>query len=414
MTRLGPRFHRLWGASTGSNLADGLLLVGVPLVAVELTRNPLAISGLQVAATLPWLLLALPVGVLADRRDRRRLIIAANVGRATLIGLLGLVLLSGTASMGLLYLVVLSFGIGEVVSDTTAQSLLPDLVDAEQLSTANGRLIGAQTVMNNFVGAPLAGVLVSVSAASVVLGPAALYLLAAVLLVPMAGSYRPPRRAEATVRTDIAEGIRTLWERPVLRALAALGSMLNLSSAAYFSVFVLFAVGEESPMGLEQWAYGLLAALLAAGAVAGSLVAGWLTARIGPRRVLIGSVTTFGFAMAIPVVTAEVVPVGVMAVALGAASTLCNVTVVSARQTIVPREVLGRVNSAFRLLVIGSAPIGAALGGVIAGSVGLRPLFAVAAAMQLVALALCQGPIRDAALRAAPAPTPTGDLTHTG
>jgi MFS family permease len=402
MTSLGPAYRRVWTASTASNLGDGIVLVGAPLVVVQLTRDPTLIAGVQVAITLPALLLTLQVGALADRRGRRGLMIAAALLRAGVLLGVGLAASTDALPLPLLYAALLVFGVGEVLFDTTSQSLVPDLVEREALGMANGRLVGAQTVMNNFVGAPLAGVLVGLATASVFLGPAVLYLACALLLTRLPERYQPAARPPATMRTDIGEGLRHLRGQPALRSIAGIAGINNLANTAYFSVFVLFVVGEEAPMGLPEAAFGALAAMLAIGSIAGSLVAGHIEARIGPRRALIGGMLSLSALMLIPVSTADVAPIALMAVCLGFASVLVNVVSVSSRQRVVPSDLLGRVNAAFRLVALGSMPVGALLGGVLAGTFGLRPLFAAAVAIQLVGVALLHRHITDDALRGQP------------
>jgi MFS family permease len=410
VTRLGTAYTRLWTASTTSNLGDGLVQVGAPLVAVQLTREPVLVAGVQMSATLPWLFLALHVGAIADRRGRRNLMVGAALFRSAILVAVGVTIALGHLSLPLIYLAVLAFGIGEVLFDTSSQSLVPDLVEREQLGPANGRLIGAQVVMNNFVGAPLAGLLVGVAAASVFLGPAVLYLAAALILLGLPGRYVPPERPPATLRADIAEGVRYLRGQPTLKSIAGIGAFMNLANTAYFSVFVLFVVGPESPMGLNEFAFGLLATGLAAGSVTGSFIAPRLEARIGPRWTILGGLLTLSLSMLTPVVTANPIPIAVMALVIGASGIVVNVTSVSSRQRMVPAALLGRVNSAFRLVAVGMMPLGAALGGLITSSFGLRVLFASAVTVQLLAITLFQRRIRDDVLRADPQSDPDAEV----
>ena len=399
MTSLGIPYDRLWMASTMSNLGDGVVLLGAPLVAIQATRDPSLVAGVQVAITLPALLLTLQVGALADRRGRRGLMIAASLLRAGVLLGMGVAAWMDALPLPLLYTALLVFGVGEVLFDTTSQSLIPDLVGHADLGVANGRLIGAQTVMNNFVGAPLAGVLVGVATASVFLGPAVIYGACALMLTRLPERYQPPVRPPARMRSDIAEGLRHLRDQPALRSIAGIVGISNLANMAYSSVFVLFVVGEASPMGLPEVAYGALAAMLALGSVAGSLVAGRIEARFGPRRTLLGGLVAAATLMFVPVLTARVAAVAAVAVGLGATSIVVSVVSVSSRQRIIPSALLGRVNAAFRLVALGSLPIGALLGGTVASAFGLRALFVVAVALQLIGIMVLHRPITDAALQ---------------
>ncbi len=398
MTPLPRPFHRLLAAATTSNLADGLVLVGAPLLALELTREPALIGGVQAAFTLPWLLFALTAGALADRRARRRLLVGAAGARALVLVVVGTAALLGQLSLPLLYLAVVLLGCCEVLFDTTSQSLLPDVVGREQLGAANGRLIGVQTVLRNFAGAPLAGVLVGVAGAAVLLTPAALYLATAALLLGLPSAYTPAPRPPARLRADIREGGRHLFANPTLKAIALLGGALNLANAAYFGVFVLFVVGDDAPMGLPAAAYGGLAAVLAVGSVAGSLVAAPAERHLGARRTLLGGVLLCSAAMLVPLMTAALAPIVLVALVLGAGSVASNVVSVSSRQRIVPGAVLGRVNATFRLVGMGAMPVGALLGGLLASATSLQLTFAAAVLVQVVAVLLLHRPITDRAL----------------
>src|SRR5918993_529878 len=147
-TGLGSAFWRLWTSSTLSNLADGLVKVALPLVALRYTDSPTLIAGLAVVLTLPWLLFALPAGALADRLDRRRIMLAANTARAAALAALAAALAAGAGSIWLLYAVAAVLGTVETLHDTAAQSILPQLVPRDRLSRANGRLFAAEIASN--------------------------------------------------------------------------------------------------------------------------------------------------------------------------------------------------------------------------------------------------------------------------
>jgi hypothetical protein len=160
---------RSGGASGGcgrrrplSNLADGVVKVSLPLVAVTLANSPALVAGIVIAVTLPWLLFALPAGALTDRVDRRAAMLVANVARASALVVLVATVLLGYGSIWALYVVALFVGTAETLYDTCAQSILPQVVPREQLSRANGRLQAAELTANEFVGPPLGGVLVAI------------------------------------------------------------------------------------------------------------------------------------------------------------------------------------------------------------------------------------------------------------
>jgi MFS family permease len=163
--RLGPEFTKLWTASTVSNLGDGITVVAGPLLAASLTRNPLLVAALTFAQRLPWLLLSLPSGALVDRLDRRRVMVAADLFRASVIGLLGVAILLDGASIALLCTTFFLLGVAETLFDNAAVSILPTMVPRASLTKANGRLLGAQIVTNDLAAPPLGGLLFATAAA---------------------------------------------------------------------------------------------------------------------------------------------------------------------------------------------------------------------------------------------------------
>jgi MFS family permease len=171
---LGVAYWRLWTSSGLSNLADGIVKIALPLVAIRFTDSPTLIAGLTFALTLPWLLFALPAGALTDRLDRRRAMLGANGVRAALLVVLVLTVLVDIGSIWVLYAVALWIGAAETIYDTSAQSILPQVVSRDRLSRANGRLYAAELTANQFVGPPLGGFLVALGAAMAFATPAAL------------------------------------------------------------------------------------------------------------------------------------------------------------------------------------------------------------------------------------------------
>jgi MFS family permease len=398
--RLGTAFWELWTSSSLSNLADGIFKVALPLVAVRLTHSPTLIAGLSLALTLPWLLFALPAGAIADRVDRRRAMVVAEVGRATLLVVLTVTVVTGTGSIWVLYAVALCIGVAETINDTSAQSILPLIVPRDRLSRANGRLFAAELTANQFIGPPLGGFLAAAGAAIAFGTPAALWAGAAAVLLLLRGSFRVEREGRSTMVADIAEGLRFLWHNRVLRTLAVMVGVFNFASNAAFAVFVLYAVGTTSAMGLTDPAYGVLLTTVAVGSLIGSLVAERLEQRLGRQRSL--ALTTVGSALLIgvPALTPNPFVIGAAFFIGGGTIAIWNVITVSLRQRITPDRILGRVNSGYRLLAWGSMPLGAAAGGLLAQALGLRAVFGAAALLALALLVVLRG-ITDEAMDAA-------------
>lgn len=394
----GPRtFIRLLAAAGFSNLADGLVKVGLPLIALQSTRSPAAIAGLTVAFTLPWLVLALPAGAIVDRVDRRHAMLAANTLRAASVAVAAAVALTepapGTVLIAL-YAVAVSVGIAETVHDTAAQALVPQVVSAERLSIANGRLYAVELTANEFVGPPLAGLLAAVGAAAVLGAPAALWVLALVLLGTLGGPYRPavkPRSSTGIVSglvTDVLDGLRFLGHHRLLRRLALVVGMTNLATSGALAVLVLQVVGPGSALELSATAYGLLLAATAAGSVVGSVAAERIERLLG-RRVTVAA----GFAAVSALVVAPAaLPNGyaiAAAFALGGAGVVVsNVVLVTLRQRTTPDHLLGRVTSSYRLVAWGTMPLGAAAAAAMAHVAGVASVFWVLAVLPLGAAAI--------------------------
>lgn len=395
-------FRYLWASAAASNLADGVLKVGAPLLAVTLTRSPTLVSLVSVAVTLPWLLFTLHAGAIADRMDRRRIMVIANWLRGGALALTAVASLLDFMSLPLLLVALLLFGVCEVFADTAAQTMLPMVVERKDLASANGRIVAAQTIGGDFLGGPLAGLLVAVLPTAVFGAPALLYSVAGALLLGMRGRrFKPEVVSTAPLRVDIKAGLSYLWNDRVVRALAIAAGMLNTANAAFFAVFVLWAVGPESRIGLTSSAFGVAMTVLAVGAVLGSLFVARFAAWVGEGRALMITWLVNSLLLLVPVVLPSAYALFPAVFFLGMTAASSNVVVVSLRQRIIPAELLGRVNSAYRLIGAGGMPLGAALGGLIAEVAGLATVFYTAVAVCVLAVAVARSGLKTRALEPA-------------
>lgn len=386
MPGLPASYWRLWSSSAASNLADGLFFIALPLLAVRLTDSPILIAGLAIAGRLPWLVFVLVAGALADRLDRRTTMRNVQLFRVAVVALLTVLALMEALSLPVLYVAAFVLGVGETLFDTAAQSILPSVVDKEQLATANGRLYAVELVMNQFVGPPLGGVLIGLSVPLVLGSSIAGYALAALGLTLLVGSFRPQRSGPPTrLTSDIAEGLRYLWRNRVLRTMAFMVGGMNLASTATFAVLVLYAVS-PGPMRLSEPAFGVLLTTFAIGSLIGSFVAAPLQRRFGRVRMLFLSVSIIGAGLAVPAFTTSAIVVGASFAISGVFIVVWNVITVTLRQRIVPDGLLGRVNAGYRLFAWGTQPIGALLGGVVGELLGLPAVFLLAGALGLTML----------------------------
>jgi MFS family permease len=254
--------------------------------------------------------------------------------------------------------------------------------------------------MNQFVGPPVGGFLAAIGVALAFGTGAAAYVVAAASLFTIAGSFRPVREGPPTrMHQDIAEGLRYLFGHRLLRVLAVMVGASNLVSSAIFGVFVLYAV-RPGPLGLDEVGFGLLTTALAIGSLVGSFIVEPLERRLGRANLLAVSMFGFGAPMMLPAFTTNVFVIGAAWIVGGAIGIGWNVVTVSLRQRIVPDRLLGRVNASYRLLAWGTMPVGAALGGLVGETFGLRSVFLVFGGLSLLLL-LGRLVVTDAAIEAA-------------
>ena len=394
---LGRNFWRLWSSASLSNLADGVFQIALPLIAIQYTQSPTLIAGLALAGNLPWLVFALQAGAISDRKDRRRVMFSANLFRGALLLTLATVVVLDVATIWSLYVVVFLAGIGETLYDTSAQSILPQVVDRTQLPRANSRLFAAELTANEFIGPPLGGFLVAASAGLVLLASGSVWALAALLLLLLRGTFHTDHDGSTTMRADVAEGLRFLRHHRVLRNMALLTGVSNFANTAVLAVFVLFAVGSTSVLGLTEPQYGLFMTAFAIGAFVGTLMSEAIQKRLGRSKTLTLMILAVSAAMAVPAFTTNVWVIGSFWVFSGLTIVMGNIVMVSLRQRVTPDRLLGRVNSAYRMLAWGLMPFGALFGGFMAEWFGFETLFIVAGLISLSTLG-CMIALSDRAI----------------
>lgn len=402
---LGPRFARLWQASFASNLADGVWLAAGPLLAATLTRDPLLIAGLVTAQRLPWLLFSLPSGAVVDRLDRKRVIWAGNAIRAALILGLGVCAYLGILSIYAMYVFFFLLGSVEPFVDNAAFAILPRLVEQPQLEKANARLFATLTVANELVGPPAGSFLFVLFPPGAFLASSLAYGGSAALLGSLPGSYRPRRQAAAASRllAEIYQGLRWFMGNRILRVLAFLVTLQNLVFTAGYSLLVLYA---QNRLGLDATGYGLLISAGALGGLLGAFVSDRAGRRLGTGRVIILAITLTGFAFLVLGYTHSTLIAAAM-LAVNSFSVTMGVTLILAlRQTLIPDDLLGRVTSVYRFIVIGAAPLGSLAGGLLARRFDLGTPYWVGGVVILIATLLTYRSIGNKAIETAKAELP--------
>ncbi len=380
---LGAQFRWYFAAVGVSGVGDGLRVTALPLLTATLTSSPLAIAAVAAAQGLPWLLFSLPAGALVDRWDRGRVVVIVNSARAGLAAVLAVLTGLGQASVPLLAAVAFGLTTGETFVDAATRAVLPAVVPADRLESANGRLSVAETGSVQLVGPPLGSALFAVSRTVPFALDAASFAASALCF----GRLRLPPpviRDAPSLRHEMAEGARWLWTHRVLRTLALPLLVMNLASEAVFAVFVLFALRD---LHVGRSVYGLLFVAYAAGGLAGGATAARLRNRIGDGPAIVGSVALFGAPFLVMAGATDGYLAGAMMLLIGIGEGVWGVLTMSLRQAAIPDRLLGRVLNVFRLLGWGSLALGAVIGGVTAHAFGLRaPIYATGVVILLVAV----------------------------
>ncbi|QMU68505.1 MFS transporter [Streptacidiphilus sp. P02-A3a] len=373
---LGGRFARLWAASTTSALGSGLATIATPLLIASRTSDPLLVSGAAAVAWLPWLLFALPGGVLVDRVDRRRLMLTVDWVRVVAMGVLAVAVLTGRATTTLLYLVLFAINTGEIVFRSASQAMVPAVVPRARLERANGWLIGGTTLMQQMVAGPLGGFLFVVAASIPYFVNAGTYAVSAILIGLVTGVYRAaPRpgsaaavRERRSVRAEISEGFRWLVRQRLLRTMAVLIGLLNVTLTAATAVLVLVA---RERLHLGSVGYGLLFTSMAVGGVLGSVVGDRLISRVTATwTIRVGLLVEAGLHLALAASHSAYL-IGFALFAFGVHGSLWSIVAGSLRQRLTPPHLLGRVGSTNLFIAAGGNCVGALLGGVVAARFGL-------------------------------------------
>ena len=389
-TPLGVNYWKLWSSSVVSNLGDGVAQIAYPWLASTVTRDPILIALIAVVQRLPWLLFSLPAGVITDRVDRRKLMLSMNVFRTTITVVVALVVV-GQASVlpspdavagginletnWIVYVTLvigaLLFGMAEVLYDNAAQTILPAVVEPETLERANGNLWGAEMVMNSFIGPPLGSVLIGVAFALPFFFDAATFAISAALLLLVTGTFTVDRaEGELAAKVDwwveIKEGVRWLWHHPLLRPMAIILGCLNALGSVVFATLVLFA---QEVLGASAFVFAILGAAGAIGGVLGSVLSPSISKALGSGTSLYTTFIASIITSLIIGLTSNWIVVFINFGIFSFTAVLWNVITVSLRQTIIPDNLLGRVNSVYRFFAWGMMPIGLAAGGLIVAGV---------------------------------------------
>lgn len=364
--RLGRPFRWLLASSWTSNLGDGIALAAGPLLVAARTDDPFLVALAVVLQRLPWLLFGLAAGVVADRLDRRLIMVVVHLARAAVLAALTALVATGGDAIGVVLVAMFLLGTTETFADTTATTLLPMVVGKDDLPVGNARLMAGMVTINQLAGPTLGAALFALSDVGAFAAQAGCSVLAAGLAarvsLPPHGVAREQRRHPVH---EVVEGFRWLWHHPAVRTLAITIVSFNVTYGAAWSVLVLYA---EDRLDAGEVGFGLLTSAIAAGGVVATGGYGWLT-----KRVSLGNLMRAGLIietlthLALALTTALPIALAIMFV-FGAHAFVWGTTSTSIRQRAVPTALQGRVGSVYLISVQGGLVVGSVVGGVIAGA----------------------------------------------
>jgi MFS family permease len=370
---LGQAYRRLLWANTISSVGAGVYVSALPLLAYTVTRDPRLIALVSASAFVPWLVWSLPAGVIVDRSDRGVLMWRSQVVQGLIIAMIAVLLLVHAVDIALLILLGFLLGSAEVFFSNAAQSVLPELVPAADLPKANGNLQVSLTVGETFAGPPLGSFLFAVSRV-LPFGLNAFTFFGSAALLSGLPKKPKPATAHAAMGTQIAEGLSYLLRHRLLRVVALLLGVMGFASQMGQATLVLLAV---RTLHTGTQGYGLLWTASAIGSILGGLTNPVLTRRLGMLPSLIIAMLAEAAVFAGTGLAPDAIVAGVLFAGNGYFVTMWNVVTVTLRQRIVPGELLGRVNSVYRMIGWGLFPVGAVAGGFVAKELGYRAPYTV-------------------------------------
>jgi MFS transporter, ENTS family, enterobactin (siderophore) exporter len=350
-----------------SSFGDSITNTAMPILVLLLTGSGFAMGVVGVLSTLPDLILGLPAGAYADRWDRRKMMLGADVGRAILTALVPITVAIGGPAMAVIILVTFPLNVLRVLWLAAYTAAVPGLVGRDQVPRANAVFEAVFTV-GWVVGPALAGLLAAT------IGPGATIAIDALTFAISAGAMllvrrplRPEARAEPThILEDVREGVRFVAHQPTLRAVLALWTTTSVVTAGLTAALIFYITIDRK---LGEQVVGLVLSAWALGSLGGSLIA----ARLAPKRV--GAVMLAGAAtngVAILLVVATPIPLVAAAAAFiaGSVNSLVLVAYISLRTLLSPDALLGRVGATARTLSVGLMPFGSLVAGLALDAVG--------------------------------------------
>jgi MFS family permease len=370
-SRLGRSFRWLLASTTINNAGDGVALSAGPLLVASQTRDPFLVSLALLSEYLPSLLFGVPAGAIADRVDRKRMVILVNVGRAFVLAVLVATIVTASVSIAIVLIALFVLGTAETLADSAASTILPGIVAKPDLGIANARMQGAFVLTNQLLLPPVGAFMFALGPAIPFAANAAAFVLGAILIVRVVTS-QVERTEVGTFRRDMADGVRWLLGNPPMRTLALTIVCFNITFGAAWGVLVLYATER---LGMGPVGFGLLTTATAIGGIVGISLYGSLERRFSLADIMrVGLLIETFTHLSLALTTSPVWALGTLVV-FGGHEFVWSTTSTAVRQRAVPDELMGRVGGVYRVAIIGGLVIGTPIGGILASEFGITAPF---------------------------------------
>jgi predicted MFS family arabinose efflux permease len=375
----------LWSGQLVSTLGSMASSIIYPLLILELTGSPAAAGIAGALRWIPYVIFSLPVGALIDRWDRKRVMILCDAGRAIAVGSIPVAVAFDALTLGQLYVATFVEGTLFVFFNIAEVAALPRVVPRAHLPEATAQNEAAFAAAN-IVGPSIGTFLYqSFGRAVPFFADAVSYVVSLISLVAIKATFQgeaAPRKQD--LAAEIAEGLRWLWSKRLIRFMALLTGGVNLFSASMPLITIVLA----KELGASDAQIGLIFSIGGVGGIVGSLVGGRIQRRFSFGQVIIGCMWMWTLTFAALMVSPSWILVGVLSALMSFFGPIYNVVQFSYRVALIPDALQGRVNSTFRLLAFGFMPVGAALSGWLIEAFGIRwAIGALCAFFVLLALA---------------------------
>jgi MFS family permease/quinol monooxygenase YgiN len=387
-------FRAVWAAQLASAIGTWMQTVGAQWLLVDEPHAETLVALVQTATALPFVLVGLPAGVLADVFDRRRYLLSVHAMLVATAALMAALTFADAMSPALLLTLTFLLGTGTALSLPAWQAIVPSLVPRAELPAASA-LAGINQNVGRAVGPAIAGVVVASLGAGAVFALNAASFLAGMAVLRR---WHPPRPAESALGRErigpaLRAGTRYVWHAPIVRRLLLHLVLFVAPAAALWALLPVVAIDR---LGLGSSGYGLLLAALGVGAIGGAVARPRFRRALSPTALAAASAVVYALALAVTGLVTDVAAVACVLVAAGAAWLSVIVTIAASMQLILPGWVRARGLAVYQLVFMGSQAGAAFAWGLLAGQAGLPATLLCAAGVLAVAAAtIVRRPLLD-------------------